>query len=140
MENEAADAIKQILRDAASPQTLKNLQKLMRSRQGTAPEIVTAELTELVRDQNVYQWPAFRRATRYWHCHPDQFVRDRIVELASNAALTKSELLNRVRKVSHGCSENFVDSNVKGLIGEGKIVKARTVGQSDLLYAAGKVE
>jgi hypothetical protein len=48
--------------------------------------------------------------------------------------------VKRARKLSLGCSQKFVETNVRSLIAEGQLVKARTVGQSELLYAAGATQ
>jgi hypothetical protein len=108
----------------------------MKTRHRLTSEDVDSALTELVRNQDAYDWPAFRRVPRYWHCDPDAYIRDRILEIASEVALTKPELVSRATKKAHRCSKSRVDSGVAALIRERDILKANAAGKT-LYFKAG---
>jgi|ERR1051326_8327151 hypothetical protein len=139
MESEAARAVVEELREATAPVSLKALQKRLAVKRIT-PEVVAASLTTFVQNRTAYAWPKFRSVVRYWHQEPNSYVQVRILEVASSAALPKDELVKRVAKIGQGCGKTLVRDNVAALVREEKIVKARTVGQSQLFYAADATE
>jgi hypothetical protein len=130
----------EVLSSESGPLTAKKLQQKMRARYRIAPADVTAALTELVQNQTVHVWPAFRSsAARYWHCDANSYIRERIFEIASSVALPRKHLEIRAARLSH-CTRARVEKTLNELIREGRIVKARTVGRSALLFASGATQ
>jgi hypothetical protein len=127
----------EVLNSESAPLTAKKLQQKMRARYRIAPAEVTAALTELVQNQTAHVWPALRgSAARYWHSDANSYIRERIIEIASGVALPRKDLEIRAARLSH-CSRTPIEKSLRELIREGRIVKARTVGKSELLFASG---
>jgi hypothetical protein len=132
----ALTAVREALRSSPAPLNINALQQTMKTRHRLTNDDVTSALTELVQNQQAYSWPAFRRVPRYWYCDAEGYIRDRILEIASEVALCKPQLETRAAKKTHRCSKNRVGKSLAGLVSEREVVKAKAAGQV-LYFKAG---
>jgi hypothetical protein len=130
----AVAAVRDALHSSPAPLNIKALQ--VKTRHRLTSDDVTSALTELVQSRQAYSWPAFRRVPRYWHCDAEGYIRERILEIASEVALTKPQLATRAAKKTHRCSKNRVGKSLAALVNEREVVKAKTAGRV-LYFKAG---
>lgn len=134
---QAVQAVRDLLRSEPAPRTLKQVQKeLHRKHSWTEAQIVEA-MREAVASGVAHSWPQYQKSPRYWHCNAEQFLRDRMLEIAAEIALTKKDLVPKAARAAHH-SRAQAELMHKTLVTEGELKRARAlVGQSTLFYRSG---
>jgi len=134
----AATDVLHALQSSPAPITARQLRQQIKGRRTTDEELTSA-LTGLVREGAIHTWPSYRNAARYWHFNPDDYIRDRILEIASEAALSKKELVTRSARAAHRCPQTRVEKNLMELVRSGAMRVGKPLGTS-LYYRSGSTK
>lgn len=134
---QAVQAIRGLLEDEPAPRSLKQIQKeLRRKHRWTEAQTVEA-MREAIASGAAHSWPQYQNSPRYWHCNAERFLRDRMLEIAAETALTKKDLVSKAARVAHH-SRAQAELMHKALVTEGELKRRRSlVGRSTLSYRSG---
>lgn len=124
------------LKDTPSPLTASQLRAGLKKLQQMSNSDAMACLTEAVQLGEVHEWPG-GRSRRYWHCDPQAFIQERLLEIAAVEALSGPQLLARAAKVSKGCSRSTIKKELAVLKQARQIVARKIVGQGAIYYRSG---
>jgi hypothetical protein len=108
---EARQSILEAIRAADAPVTATNLGKLPGIGTGARVKLL---LQEEVAEGRIFEWGK----STYWHLHPEELARKRLVDLAGRECLSKSVLAKRAAEVVPKISSKTVQLMVKKLIAE----------------------
>ena len=126
------------LEHSNAPVGIQKLQKELRASHGWRPEELKGIIAEGISHGLIFEWPAYRRSARYWHCDDKRYVRDRIIEIASKAALPKRDLALRAAKAAHNYGAKKAEAQIQHLVKEGAVKKTQAlVGGGSLFYESG---
>lgn len=120
-----------IIQEAKAPVTLKDLQKQTRIGADELARLLSAEAER----GRIHRWPEMRRQQRFWHSSPDQVLRERVLEAASECALPPPALAKQVKKLMPpGHPAKLIASAIQQLIRENQLHKYPGFAKEKLLF------
>ena len=125
------------VRAAEKPVSFTNLAKSVKVKKAES-DLFGAALESAVDAGHLYRWPDRRRSQYFWRITPEQASRDAVLKVASNQALSKSDLSKAASRNLHGLPVKHLEPVVSALLAEKELqaVPAFT-GNSKLLVRAG---
>lgn len=125
----------EILRELSGPATAKKLKSELRRRERWTDEQAAASIEQGIAAGEVFVWPRYRNAVRYWTRDPAVETRAAAVAAASDRALPRRALVTAIAANAHHCGKAAAEAAVKSLLSEGALRAARVMGPTPLLYA-----
>lgn len=118
----ASEAVTEYLRRAPAPVSLKKLKSDL-------------HLSD-VDTSAAFVWPNYRGAARFWHRDPAEVIREKMLHVLADAALTRKDVIAQVTRNCYNCGRKPAEQALAGLTKEGVIKTARIFGQTALHYRA----
>ncbi|MCW5979323.1 MAG: hypothetical protein KIT09_14705 [Bryobacteraceae bacterium] len=130
------DLLRKYVEQAAAPVRAATLRKDMRAAQrwkrARTDEIANAAVAAGV----VFAWGSGRNP-RYWRREAGEFLRERVLEAASEVALPKTELAKRASRAAHDAGPKQAGAAIAELLKEGALKQVKAiVGGGTLFHTA----
>jgi plasmid stabilization system protein ParE len=121
------DSIVAYLKDASEPVAAKAVIKHVRTS--------ASMLEDAARSGMVFVWPRYRNSVRYWSRALGGVVRERILEIAGETAMTRAGLVPEIKRRAFHCGTKAAESALRELLKDGT-VKVAKLGLGNLYYRA----
>jgi hypothetical protein len=118
-----------------APASAAKLKEEVRKRERWSEEHAAQSIQAAVEAGEIFVWPRFRGAVRYWNREPGAVVREAVLTIASQSALPRKELVARTAKQAYNCGKAAAEAAIKEMLGSGALKSARTMGPGALFYA-----
>lgn len=127
----------QFVRESAVPVNFSSLIKKFR-----IPADEMRNVLEVERERGtLFAWPRFRGQVRFWTQEPGAYLREQVLSIVTERAVSAKDLAGLVKKRSHGCPEKQVAAIVQQLLRDQVIRKYPALGREKfLLGPAGNPE
>jgi hypothetical protein len=114
------------LRASDRPVSAAALKKRLRAGDVPFREAVEKALSDRV----FWRWPNYGSShNRLWHLDPDAVIREKILEVARETALSSPDLSKAAWRRVHGCSEKAVQAAVRRLVADGQLHAWPAIGR-----------
>jgi hypothetical protein len=131
-ENAETEVVK-LLTAAAKPMTFAQLKAAAHLEEAALRSVLEATTSQGL----VFRWPDLRRAQYFWSQSPDQAAQQEILTITSELALSRTNLITRVRKKVRGFPPQAVARIVGNLISDQRLQQVPAFSSGKLLIHSG---